>query len=252
MPVVLLQFLDDKQTGLASYAAGLELLKAKGVKQVRHSLIGTSHPNAVSVGLSWCEAMSTGNSDRLKLIYRGVSRIEDRKTYDYGALYEICKKMKMKRNIVRIEKLAADHAAAIRVALGDNKDLKFDGKAWLGHYLVYQRAFVGVPACDELMAEWKAQIDKHAATAKDNLPTWTDQRDKNPQAAFWACAEIIRSACLDSSPLAEPMASDLAMWKQEAAKHVLDKKDVASYEAFVLACEQGAMAYDELNKKFRP
>ncbi len=257
MPVMLMQFLADERTGLASYAKGLELFRSKGVTQLRHSVVfargsPASHPSAVELGLAWCETMSTANPDRLKAAYKSVTRIRDRRLYDYGALYQICKKMAIKRNVGRIEKLAAGHVAAIRAALGDNKDFKFDGKPWAGHYFAFRRGFAGVPACDALVAEWKEHIDKHAAAAKDQRLTWTDQRGKNPQAAFWSCAEIIRGACLDPSPLANPMASDMAKWKQDAGKHVLDKKDLAAYEAFLLACEQGAAAYDEINKKWRP
>ncbi len=257
MPVMLMQFLADEQTGLASYAKGLALFGSKGVTQLRHSVVlshgsPASHPSAVGVGLAWCVAMSTANPDRLKAVYKDVTRIRDRRLYDYGSLYQICKKMALRRNVARLEKLAAGHVAAIRAALGDNKDFKFDGKPWAGHYFAFRRGFAGVPACDELVAEWKEHIDRHAATAKDQRLTWTDQREKNPQAAFWSCAEIIRGACLDPSPLANPMASDMAKWKQAADKNALDGKDLAAYEAFLLACEQGATAYDEINKKWRP
>lgn len=256
MPILFVQFLVDKRMGLMDFSKALDLYKSKGATATRHSVVYSrgspaGHPSGLGAGLAWCEAMSTASLDRLNAIYKQVSRIQDRRLYDYGLLYGIAKKMVKKRTVDRLEKLAANHADAIRAALGDNQDFAFDGKPWLGHYLAFRRGFAGISACDELIKEWPS-IDKHAATAKDQRITWKEQRKQNPQAAFWACAEIMRRACLDPSPLANPMASDLAQWKQDAAKLFIDAKDVQTYENYLLACELGAAAYDELNKKWRP
>jgi len=257
MPILFVQFLADGRMGLFDFSKAVELYRSKGATAVRHSVIYShgspaGHPAGLDAGLAWCEAMSTASLDRLNAIYKHVARIADRRLYDYGSLYGIAKKMAKKRTVERLEKLAATHVAAIRAALAGNKELAFDGKPWLGHYLAFRRGFAGIPACDEMIKEWQPRIDKHAATAKDQRVTWKEQRAQNPQAAFWACAEMMRHACLDPSPLANPIASDLQKWKQDAQKLFLDAKDIQAYDSYVQACELGAAAYDGINKKWRP
>ena len=266
--IVLMHGTADPVVPYGQSVGGLDAYRKANYPHVRlRSLDGWNHwPSQLETEqqLAWCEAMTTKDSMRLAAAF---ALLDDAKgVVDPVALHEVATKVVntdgvdsgvRKKAVAAIAEVAAcadKHAQAIRKSSGKNAG-KLTDKPWIGHLPLFLRHFSGVPACDDLLADWQKILDAHEKAAEKHSRAFWKDRESKPAKAFAAGVQLVEDAFLSRAAENERMLNSLQDWAKDHKQHGLGKADIKAYKASVPvlleAREDGRKAFDKIGKRFR-
>lgn len=243
---------------------GLDLVRLRRMPGYNH------WPNAVRTAecLTWCEGMVTKDAGYALacaeelLRPKGKDSVQYRMAVDFSGAASILGRFSSKSEhalgktpsgakkraqvLMRaIEKHAAEHRKKIQNGL--RKDLRLDGRPWLGHLLAVREDFRGVPTIEELAkaVRFDERRAEQAKAVGRMLSPWYDGK---PPAEIVAAAvrELPDAHLHDVWPVG--YGEKLTEWLAAADEHGIDPKvraQGAVVEAWRKGLEDGREAYRE-------
>lgn len=266
--VVLMHGTADPVVPYGQSVGGLKLYREAKYPHVRlRSLDGWNHwPTQLQTEqqLAWCEGMTTSDVTRIAAAFALLDGAKG--VVDPVALYQVAERVtnmdgvaaavakKATAAMAEIEACAAKHAALIRKSSGKKtKDLV--SKPWIGHLPLFLRHFAGVPACDQLAADWKDAIGVQGKAADKHSRSFWKDRAAKPARAFTSGIKLVKEAFLTSASENERMLDSLEEWAKAGKKLGIGKRDLKSFKSAVPvlrdARAKGRKAFDKVGRRFR-
>jgi predicted esterase len=216
--------------------------------------------------LAWMEGMTTTDPDRAAASLDHFDGITEKEWIDFGGLHALGKRIGTMAGApeplrargtaaaAAVEKLAEEHAAAIRAGAGKDPGAKFDGKPWIGHAVRLLRDFEGVPARDALDKDWNKLLERHRDKGVEGLRDYYRARGKDNAKAFEGGVRAVCDGWLYVECADMEFLNTLEAWEKDARKLKLDAGALKAYRQVVAAyrdaLKKGWDDYAGINRKF--
>lgn len=268
--IVFMHGTQDPVVPYSQSVGGYEVLRDARYPMVRLvSLEGWNHWPAEHNGpvphtsqeLAWCEGMTTDDPERLAVCLDFLRDNKSRERHDYAALYSLAKRIEGMKDVSddlrgqaaraaeAVAELAANHVKALDLP----DDLELEKEAWVGHLPVFLRAFIGVPAREELAEKLEKTLSRQTKVAIKHLREYYQKRGKKPADAFEAGVAAIRDGFLYAGCADRAFLETLEKWNKDAKDLRLSRKALKQYAETVpalrKAIEEGYREFDAVNRK---
>jgi poly(3-hydroxybutyrate) depolymerase len=266
--VVLMHGTADPVVPYGQSVGGLTFYRDAKYPHVRlRSLDGWNHwPTQLQTEqqLAWCEGMTTSDVTRIAAAFDVLDGAKG--VVDPVALYQVAERAskmdgvaagvvkKATAAMAEIEGCAAKHASLIRKSSG-KKTKKLVRKPWIGHLPLFLRHFNGVPACDQLAADWEDAIKAQGKAASKHATSFWKDRDAKPARAFKSGLKLVQDAFLTRASENEEVLGDLEEWAKAGKKLGIGKGDLKLFKTTVPVLREarakGRKAFDKVGRRFR-
>lgn len=252
--------------------AGFELVHLRRLENYNH------WPNAVRANetLDWCQGMTTDKPEEALAI--AIDILRDKKTDEYrweapvgySAARDVLRRLEgkgpvpfkdvpevtasqAKTWIANIDEAGALHVATLKKELARRKDLKLDGKPWLGHLIALREDFRGVESVEAYVKEmgFDETLATQTKAVEPVMTAWYGE--KPPKAIFESVVDVLAKTFLfEGYP--PDLAAKMKEWKNDAAKLGITPKVLKKYpdfEAWQAGWEDGSKQYASVWKKWK-
>jgi pimeloyl-ACP methyl ester carboxylesterase len=272
--IVFMHGTQDPVVPYGQSVGGFDALREAKYPRVRlRSLEGWNHWPAEHNGavphtsqqLAWVEGMTTKDPARLAACFDLLARPpgDGIGEHDFAGLWSLAERIAgleeapedLRRRAARakesVEALARGHVESLALP----EKIVLEKKPWVGHLPIFLRAFLGVPARDELAERLKATLEDHRKEAIANLRKYWPAIEKGKIAdAFEAAVAAIESGFLFHECASHELRKNLKDWRKDAKKHKISKAALkaydASFEAFDEGTTDGWKSFEAANRKY--
>lgn len=267
--IVLMHGTEDPVVPYAQSVAAYDTLQQAGYPMVRlRSLERWNHWPAENNGivahtsqqLAWVEGMTTKDPERLAACFATLAEVKSREAHDWAGLYTLAKhtgagsaapaalKARAGKAVTIVETLAKEHAAALTAV---KPGAPFEKKAWPAHLVIFLRAFMGVPAREEMAAAWKPALTAQQTAAADTLKAYReifDKKGREPE-AFQKGTALLTGGYLTYLNADGSLASTMTLWAGNANNLKIEREALKNYRTVLEVIKQGTQAFKAVNNK---
>ncbi|MFH0946390.1 MAG: hypothetical protein V2A76_14425 [Planctomycetota bacterium] len=212
-----------------------------------------------AVQLAWCEGMTSDSPERVLSAMEELKSVQE--VRDPVALYQVATRLstlrfaelpireRALRLAAEVEALADCHLQAIDKEAGRSaRKPKLEKKPWIGHLRLFLQEFDGMPACDQLRAEWKGALKEHAEKAGKAQTAYLERMQDDVPEAFVAGVDVVARGFLAEGFIGQDFLDRLSAWRKEAQDLKISRTQVQYYDqvipVFEEAMKMGAAAFD--------
>jgi predicted esterase len=267
--IVLMHGTLDPVVPYGQSVGGYDALKQAGYPMVRlRSLEGWNHWPAevngpvehTSQQLAWVEGMTTKDPERLAVCFAKLAEVKKKEEHDWAGLYTLAKhvaessqapaalKARAQKATGIVEALAKAHSAAL---VSIKPGAPFEKKAWVAHLPMFLRAFMDVPAREELAAAWKPTLTAQQSATAEALKAYlaASSGPGKEAEAFEKGVALLTGGYLTYLNADGNLSTSLATWAKDAKKLKLAKEPLKEYATILEVIKSGWQAFGAVNGK---